>query len=252
MIQVLHRAFDILELCAKNAERIYTLSEIADKLKLNNTTCANILKTLVARNYIEQVGYKKGYRLGAKAYHLTGNFSFRRDLVQLAKKQMEELVEDLNETCILSILRKTDLKRIVLHEVESKNELSVKTTVEKDAYNAATGRLLLAYLQEKEIDAIIEKFGMPNTAIWPEANSKQKLKKEFAEIQKSEIVFQYDRNHIVGLAIPIRKDDKVIASLGIYMPEMRYQGEMKKVAVNRLREAVNQITNNLADFISNQ
>jgi DNA-binding IclR family transcriptional regulator len=72
MIQVLHRAFDILELCASDKEKAHTLSEIAEKLQLNPTTCANIIKTMVTRNYLEQVGYKKGYRLGAKAFHLTG------------------------------------------------------------------------------------------------------------------------------------------------------------------------------------
>ena len=249
MIQVLHRAFDILEMCAKNAEKVYSLSDIADKLQLNHTTCANILKTLVTRNYIEQVGYKKGYRLGAMAYHLTGNFSFRKDLVQLAKKQMEELVEELNETCILSVLRKTDLKRIVLHEVQSHNELSVRTSVEKDAYNAATGRLLLSFLAEKEIETIVEKFGLPRSSVWPEATTKQKLFTELGKIRENGIVFQYDPNHIVGISMPVVKEGQVIASLGIYMPQMRYQGEMKSVAISRLQQSVERINSKLADFV---
>ena len=251
MIKVIHRAFDILELCAKNAEQVHSLSEIADKLQLNHTTCANIMKTLVTRNYIEQVGYKKGYRLGAMAYHLTGNFSFRKDLVQLAKKQMEELVEELNETCILSVLRKTDMKRIVLHEVQSRNELSVRTTVEKDVYNAATGRLLLAFLPDRDIDIIIGKFGLPNINRWPEAITKDKLWLEIKKIRENGIVFQYDSNHIVGLAVPVVKDDKVIASLSIYMPEMRYQGDMKVIALNRLKQAAARINQNLAELKNN-
>ena len=74
MIQVLNRAFDILEMCAKNAEKVYSLSEIADQLQLNRTTCANIVKTLVTRNYLEQTGYRRGYRLGSKVFHLAGNY----------------------------------------------------------------------------------------------------------------------------------------------------------------------------------
>ncbi len=251
MIQVIHRAFDILELCAKNAEQVHSLSEIADKLQLNHTTCANIMKTLVTRNYIEQVGYKKGYRLGAMAYHLTGNFSFRKDLVQLAKKQMEELVEELNETCILSVLRKTDLKRIVLHEVQSRNELSVRTSLEKDVYSAATGRLLLAFLPDREIDSIIEKFGLPKAIRWPEAVTKEKLWQEIKKIREAGVVFQHDPNLIVGLAVPVIKDDKVIASLSIYMPEMRYQGDMKVIALNRLKQAATRINENLSELKSN-
>ena len=251
MIQVIHRAFDILELCAKNAEKVHSLSEIADKLQLNHTTCANIMKTLVTRNYIEQVGYKKGYRLGAMAYHLTGNFSFRKDLVQIAKKQMEELVEELNETCILSILRKTDLKRVVLHEVQSRNELTVRTTLEKDVYNAATGRLLLAFLPDREIETIIEKFGLPNAIRWPEATTKDKLWAEIRKIREEGTVFQHDPNLIAGIAVPIIRDEKVIASLSIYMPEMRYQGDMRTVALNRLRQTAASINNSLAEMKNN-
>jgi IclR family KDG regulon transcriptional repressor len=131
MIQVIHRAFDILELCARNPEKSLVLNDIADKLKLNHGTCANIIKTLVSRNYTEKVGYNKGYRLGAMSYHLTGNFSSIKDLVQEARMPMQELVEKLNETCLLAILRKTDLKRIVLHQSQSSHNLTVRTILGK-------------------------------------------------------------------------------------------------------------------------
>jgi IclR family KDG regulon transcriptional repressor len=161
---------------------------------------------------------------------------------------MNDLVEELNETCILSILRKTDLKRIVLHEVQSSNELSVRTSIEKDAYNAATGRLALAFLPSQEIEWIVKQFGLPQKSIWREASTFDKLLMELKRIKEEGIVYQYDSNHIVGLAIPIVKEEKVIASLGIYMPEIRYQGEMKAIALNRLNQAANEINNSLSNF----
>lgn len=247
MIQVIHRAFDILELCARNQDKTLSLSEIADKLELNHGTCANIIKTLVARNYIEQVGYKKGYRLGAMAYHLTGNFSFRKYLVQAAKIPMQEFVEELNETCLLAILRKTDLKRIVLHQVQSSHDLTVRTSVEKDAYNSSTGRLMLAYLSEKEIEAVIDKFGFPDSAVWSEAGNKERFYKELEKIKQEGVAVQLDRNHIVGLAVPVFKENAAIASLSVYLPETRYQGDTKIIILNRLKKAARQINSSLTD-----
>ena len=247
MIQVIHRALDILELCARNPEKILVLSDIADKLKLNHGTCANIIKTLIARNYTEQVGYKKGYRLGAMAYHLTGNFTFRKDLVQEAKMPMLELVEKLNETCLLAILRKTDLKRIVLHQVQSSHNLTVRTTIEKDAYDTATGRLMLAFLTEKEMESVIEKFGLPGISVWKESVNKEGLLQELDKIRQSGVAFQLDNNQVVGLAIPVFKEDAVIASLSVYMPETRYQGDTKNIVLIRLKQAAQQINNSLAD-----
>ena len=64
MIQVVNRALNILEIIAKNPDRELGLTEIADSVELNHGTCANILKTLVLRGYVEQAGAKKGYKLG--------------------------------------------------------------------------------------------------------------------------------------------------------------------------------------------
>ena len=50
MIQVIHRALNILELIARDRNKEYGLSEIADRLGLNHGTCANIIKTLVVRS----------------------------------------------------------------------------------------------------------------------------------------------------------------------------------------------------------
>lgn len=248
MIQVLHRAFDILELCAQKKEGTLTLSEIADKFELNHATCANIMKTLVKRNYIEQVGYKKGYRLGSMAYQLTGNFSFRKELVQLAKKPVQEFVEELNETCLLAILRKTDLKRVVLYENQSSHELSVKTNTEKDAYNSSTGQLLLAYLTEKEMDAIVDKFGLPNQLFWPATDTCEKLHQTLSKIRKQGFVIQKTSNHVVGIAVPVYKEGAVVASLSVYLPEIRYQGALKEIVINRLQQVAEQISSSLTDI----
>ena len=55
MIQVINRALDILELIAEEPEKQKSLSEISEKLDLNSGTCANIIKTLVSRNYINKI-----------------------------------------------------------------------------------------------------------------------------------------------------------------------------------------------------
>ena len=121
MIQVIHRALDILELIAQDRSRLYTLGEISTQLKLNNGTCANIIKTLVTRGYLEQEGRKTGYRLGSMSYLLTGNYSHKQDLMSAAVNPINELSTSLNEGCILSVLK--DDTRIILHEAKSTHEL---------------------------------------------------------------------------------------------------------------------------------
>ena len=92
MIQVINRALDIIEFIAREPEKPKSLSDIANTLELNAGTCANIIKTLVERNYIEKLEYKKRLSIrkeiwpvkqlqgiykrfggGSKAHHGTAN-----------------------------------------------------------------------------------------------------------------------------------------------------------------------------------
>jgi DNA-binding IclR family transcriptional regulator len=60
MIQVIHRALDMLELLGSQPERVFPLGEIAQLLDLHRATCSNILKTLSQRGYVERLPARGG------------------------------------------------------------------------------------------------------------------------------------------------------------------------------------------------
>jgi DNA-binding IclR family transcriptional regulator len=64
MIQVIHRALNIMEYVAADPERPKELGDIAEDLKLHSATCANIIKTLVTRQYLVKLEKQKGYLIG--------------------------------------------------------------------------------------------------------------------------------------------------------------------------------------------
>lgn len=234
MIQVINRAIDILELIGQNRTRLYTLSEISGQLKLNNGTCANIIKTLVIRGYIEQEGRKTGYRLGSMSYLLTGNYSHKQELLSAAIEPMNQLSATLNEGCILSVLK--DNMRIILYEVRTTHELQVINHKEKNVYGTSTGRMILACMNEKKQLDFIRKFGLPPPDIWSGIEDKEDLITELNKIKKKQLAIQVSIAQIVGLAVPIFKDKKVIASLGIYLPQSRYMPTIQEKILNSLKE----------------
>jgi IclR family transcriptional regulator, KDG regulon repressor len=235
MIQVIHRALDILELIATDRTRLYTLSEISGQLKLNNATCANIIKTLVSRGYVEQEGRKTGYRLGSMSYLLTGNYSHKQELLEAAIKPMSALSASLNEGCILSVLK--DNTRILLHEIRSTHELQVINKKEKEAYLTSTGRMILACMEEKEQKEYVKKYGLPSSDIWSGIEDEEDLLLELTKIRKKQIAIQISKNQIVGVAVPIFRNEKIIASLGIYLPETRYTPSMQERVIDELKNA---------------
>jgi len=245
MVLVIIKALDILEFVAQDQERAYTLTEISDNLELNQATCANILKTLVSKNYIEHLGRKKGYRLGPMAFNLTNNLSYNQNLIMAAKDVMEELTSKLNETSLLGILR--NQKRFVLHLVNSDQDLQVRSRSERNVYETASGRLLLAYLSKKEKENFINSNGIPSVETWKEASSPESLEIALDKIKQEELVITYSLKHIIGIAVPVRKNDRVIAALSIFMPEIRFSVPRKKEIILALRAAAEKINDRLTD-----
>ena len=240
---MLNRAFDIIEFIGRNPKKIYSLTEIADETGLNQATCANILKTLVKRNYIEQLGHKKGYKLGFMVFSLSGEKNYDKELIKAASAVMEQVTNELKETCILAILKND--RRVCLHQTSVYNELSVSTSIDKEAYNSASGRLLIAMLDTEGIERYIEKYGLPSETVWGGVRDKSTLLQALNEIQQQGVARQQTRQYIVGLAIPVYRIDRVVAALSVYLPESRSTPAFEKKIIRLLRVAAKEISKQL-------
>jgi len=243
MIQVIVRAIDILEFVAQHGKEPIQLIKIAENAGLSQPTTANIVKTLVIKNYLEQVGRKEGYRLGVNAFHLTGNLSYNQNLILAAKDLMEDLTRQLNETCLMGVIRNN--KRYVLHAVQSDQDLQVRIRTEAEIYQTASGRLLVAYLAEKELDKLIQAVGLPSAQIWPGVQTREALEKTLAKIRKEEFVQTSNPHHIAGFAIPIYKNKQVIASLSVFLPESRVTPANKANTTKAMQRTANKIKERL-------
>lgn len=243
MVLVVIKALDILEYIARDPSRAYTLTEISEQLDLNQATCVNILKTLVSKNYVEHLGRKKGYRLGPMAFNLTNNLGYSQDLIMAAKPEMEALTQQLNEGCLLGIIR--NQKRLILHMVNSDQDLQVRSKTERDVYETASGRLLLASMPRKEIDSFVNANGLPADGVWKDVSSREDLLIALEKIQREEIVITYSVKHIIGVAIPVKKNGKTIAALSIFLPEIRFPAQKKKEIVAALKNAAERINTKL-------
>lgn len=243
MIQVINRAFDILELIAKEPDKQMPLGEIAEKLDLNAGTCANIIKTLVSRKYLDKADKKKGYCLGAKAYGLTGNEGYKKDLIEAAKEELNLLTSSFNENYLLAVLD-NDIRRVIVR-VLSSHSIQASTASEKRAYNSSSGRSLIAMLSDMELEKFIKRFGLPKEEEWEGVNSEQALVEQIIQIRTDGYATQLTKDKIVGLAVPVYKSEKVIASLSIYMPQFRYNKSDKMEVIALLKQASKNISKKL-------
>lgn len=243
MIQVIIRAIDILEFVASHDKEPVQLFKIASHVGLSQPTTANIVSTLVEKNYLEQMGRKKGYRLGIAAFQLTSNPFYQQNLITAAREPMQDLTEQLNETSLLAIIQNN--KRVILHQVECNQILKVNTIMVADVYNASSSRLLMAYMSAKDLDSLIRTVGLPSKKVWPGAESRSGLEKELVKIRQEEFVQLFSVYHTVGFAVPVYKNKEVIAALSIFVPESRYTESHKGKIAKLIRKAAKQISSRL-------
>ncbi|MGK2864662.1 MAG: IclR family transcriptional regulator, partial [Chitinophagaceae bacterium] len=182
------------------------------------------------------IGKKKGYRLGPAAHRITNDVPYGQDLVNAARDVMEDLTAKLNESCILGALRNN--KRYVLHVVKSNQEIQVQVRTDRNAYETASGRLLMAYLSEKELERFLLQNGLPDKTLWKEASTLKSLSEALTKIRKESIAMTHltDR-HVRGFAVPVFAHDQVVAGLSIFLPDYRYTVAKQKLIIESLGEA---------------
>jgi len=246
MIKVLHKVFDILEFLAKSPERPRALTEIAGGLGLHPATCANILKTMVSRHYVEQIAPKKGYLLGPALFQISLQAPYRKDLIAAAEPLMATLAKTVNETILLVTLRLG--QRFILSQINGQQQIQVRpqALIQDSIYATATGRLLLAYLPEHELEKIVTEQGLPGNQ-WPEAGEPAALKKALAAIRKTGRVYHHaPGTELVGLAFPVRNhQNEVIAALGLFLPRFRFKGEHRQKILSGLQKTATAISRTL-------
>jgi IclR family KDG regulon transcriptional repressor len=244
MVQVLIKAFDILELVAQRNGVPISLTEISGELQLNQATAANIINTMVEKGYLEHIGKKKGYKLGPASYKLTNEIAYEQDLVNAARAEMEKLTASLNETSILGNLR--NYKRYILHTVNANQDIQVQIRSERNVYETASGRLLVAYLNEKELERFLNYNGLPDQSLWPEGADMQGLLDELSRIRKAQIaITNFENTHIVGFAVPVFSGQKVVAGLSIFLPEYRCTALHQQKIIELLKETASNISKKL-------
>jgi DNA-binding IclR family transcriptional regulator len=226
MIQVIHRALNIIEYVSKDGNKPKLMGQIAKDLDLNTATCANIIKTLVVRGYLEKNELQKGYQLGPQLKEITGKQNPYLKLIAAAKTQMERITKTLNEKCLVAVLKGD--KRVVIHKNNCPQLVQANTQDEKKAYDSSTGRLLVALLSDEALDKFVQLYGLPTSAIWHDAGTPEKFMEQIRLIRKNQYALIEDSVQIIGIATPIYQQGELVASLSIYLPAFRFSNTMRK------------------------
>lgn len=223
VLRSLNLSLDVLELLAAEPDRL-SLSAIALRLGLSKAAVHGILSNLVSRGYAQKSDDSNRYSLGRRIWELGIAAGERIELRKLAEEDLQSLTRLTGESSQLSEYCAPG-EVLYLHKINSPNPVQAYVVVgaRAPAYCVATGRALLAYQPQAEIDAVCEKplFAFtPNTITDP-----QRLREELAAVREQGYAINAGeyRGEIIGVAAPVRNHQgAVVAGVSVSGPAYRF------------------------------
>lgn len=203
-IQSVQRAINILN-CFTATNTALTLGQISSRLNLNKGTVHGILNTLHNNGYISQ-NLSGQYMLGAELFNKAclAPDTRKKICVDHGHDHMQALSDRFQANGTLFSVE--DKRLLVLDTTEPTTCAFIvrRATPGISLYGSASGKILLAYLPQKELDTYLAKGPFPALTDQTKTTRDQ-LEKEFAHIR--EYGYSYEHNELFmgvsAIAVPV-------------------------------------------------
>jgi DNA-binding IclR family transcriptional regulator len=154
-VPALEKALDVLEALAASSVP-QSLADLARALNRTSSELFRMLTVLERRNYVLRDPLSGSYSLSLRLYELGHSHSPVERMVRVASRPMRELADNVRESCHLSVLNRGSLVILMQMESPEKLRLSIEVGARFPALHTSSGRLLLAYLPERELEDFLE------------------------------------------------------------------------------------------------
>lgn len=254
-VQSVERALYLLEILSE-VGRPMTLSDISEKAGLNISTVHRLLHTLISHQFVQQDLNSGRYRLGLRIFEIGSKALYSLDIRQVARPDLQELVDRCNETVNMAIIDQGEV--VYIEQVESSNMIKMFARVGSrgPAHCTGAGKVLLSYLDEAELAKVLKK---ELTRFTPKTiTDPNKLMEELIIIREQGYSLDVEEMEegVKCIAAPIRNHEgKVIAAVSISGPVARMtEKRLKDIIIKNLKDTTQKISINLGyqDFPSQQ
>ncbi|HMD88704.1 MAG TPA: IclR family transcriptional regulator [Anaerolineaceae bacterium] len=228
-VKTIDRFVEILDFFAQGHEAV-SLTELSDHLNLPKSTLHRFLTGLESHGIVRRDPNDKKWRLGYHLFVWGLAAAESTTLREVAKPFMTELVVTSGETVILTVYQDHEVLCIDMIETSHTLRLKMEIGAQRAAHAGASSKVLIAYLSDDEVMAIVKEKGLPKlcTNTITDVNE---LKAELARIRALGYADSLEETDpgAWGVATPIRDwKGQVVGAIGLAGPTMRYSSEKIK------------------------
>lgn len=224
-----------------------SVNAIATDLNLPRSTVHRLLTMLRNDDFAAQQ-QEGSFLAGAEMYRLAGRLQANVPYAKFAEPLLAELTRQFNETSILAILERKQLKMFYASTASPSDPMRYNIVLNKlePLVWGATARVLLAFLSPAEIERAVrlkERAPVDGRSI-----SRAELNKSLAEIRQKGFAVTHSHRtpDAVGVAVPfLGADGEVVGDFGFLIPEFRFAKHSLATLVRALRIAAIEMSKQL-------
>ena len=250
MIKSIDKALKILDyISGDSGGTPIRLSRIAQAMDMHPSTCARILATMCACDYLEKVSRTEGYVLGPRSFLLSGHRPYRMDLLRVAVPYMLELCSKVHENVSLSTYHRGALYAAYSVHYEDVG-IRRRGTLRGMLFASAGGRVILAFMEPLERKQLFETRGYPLPEEWPAAINPSMLEEELSRIRQDGYCVAFLPVGLAAVACPLwTGGTRVRETVGVYMPAERLLGDIKEKMIREVQLTASLINQKLINDI---
>lgn len=242
LIQVVDRAFDVLELLADSPAPM-SATDLAAAMELSFQGTNNLLRTLYRRGYLSQDG-KRRYRLGPKCFHLGVSADRWGRLRKASAAPLAELVSGSGMTAFVGVIENDKLYGVAIMKPGEAGISSPPQLWEDELHSTACGRILLAGMPSEERKKLFMRTTRRKITSKTEV-SPVILDQLCAEITKQGYAEIKDesRQGISSMAIPLRDhNDNIYAAVALSATDDQWHKIPLTRKINYLKKTASEIS----------
>ncbi len=242
-VKTIDRLLDILD-CFSPEHLSWSLTELSEALDLPKSTLHRFLVAMEYHGILRRGTSDKRWRLGYRLAIWGELAALSTGVQHLAKPVMRDLTKATGEMSLLTIYEHREVVCIECIETAHSVRLTLNVGQRQFPHAGASSKILMAYLQDAEIETIIQEQGLPklciNTIIEPDV-----LRAELETIRERGYAMSVEETDVGawGVATPIfDREGDVVASVGVAGPLLRLTDEMAESCIAECRQAAERIS----------
>jgi IclR family transcriptional regulator, acetate operon repressor len=220
-VKSLDRGLDILEYVAGCAEPP-SFSQLLTNLGIPRSSLFHLLTNLLSRNFLERDPGTERYRLGAGVGQLARKLR-KPSLGDRVTPYLRQLSAEVSETCGFYV-QVADAVEVVASAISTQAlSYTMKVGMNVPLYAISAGKIMLAESGAQELSGYLARVAL--TPVTPHtARSKNRLKKEIAEVRAGGFAYSHEEFTlgITAIATAVRGERNFHGAINLAVPTARF------------------------------